>query len=301
VAVTQDINGAVGRMKEFVTQFNSTLDFINQKTDFNTLANTKGPLAGDSGMQTIASNLRQMITSKIDGVTTGKTTLGEMGISFGSVGAKAGTANTLTLDETKFRAALENDPAGVANVLSAFRATATLDGAGTGGLASLSGDPAAFRKPGKYTIETAVNGDGTANITATFKPTDGSASSTTTLSNVAAGSTTTSLIAGVTVTFDGAFTAGTDTVTIGTPTRGIATKLEQYLDPLSRADGTLQKRQDSENSAIEGMKKRVDRMNDRLERQRQLLQQKFARMEQAMARAQEQRSSISALAAAIGG
>lgn len=300
VAVTQDINAAVSRMKEFVTQFNSTLDFINQKTDFNNLAKTNGPLAGDSGIQSIASSLRQMIVGKIDGVTSGKTTLGEMGISFGAVGAKAGTANTLTLDETKFRAALENDPAGVANVLSAFRATATLEPGGTGGIASLSGDPTAFRKPGKYTIETTVNGDGTANITATFKPSDGGASTTTTLANVVAGSSTTSLIAGVTVTFDGAFTAGTDTVTIATPVRGIAAKLEQYLDPLSRADGTLQKRQDSENSAIEQMKKRVDRMNERLENQRQLLQEKFARMEQAMARAQAQRSSIAALAATIG-
>lgn len=301
VAVTQDIGGAVSRMKEFVTQFNSTLDFINTKTEFNSVAKTTGPLAGDAGIQTIATNLRQMITSKIDGVTGGKTTLGELGVSFGAVGSKAGTANTLTLDETKFRAAMENDPAGVANVLSAFRATATLESGGTGGLAGLSGDPTAFRKPGKYTIDTAVNGDGTANITATFKPTDGSAATTTTLVNVAAGSSTTSLIAGVTVTFDGAFTAGTDTVTIATPKRGIATKLEQYLDPLSRADGTLQKRQDSENSAITAMKKRVDRMNERLASQKQLLQQKFARMEQAMARAQEQRSSISALAAAIGG
>ncbi|MCL6441600.1 MAG: flagellar filament capping protein FliD, partial [Thermoleophilum sp.] len=144
------------------------------------------PLAGDSGIQSIASSLRQMIVGKIDGVTSGKTTLGEMGISFGAVGAKAGTANTLTLDETKFRAALENDPAGVANVLSAFRATATLEPGGTGGIASLSGDPTAFRKPGKYTIETTVNGDGTANITATFKPSDGGASTTTTLANVVA-------------------------------------------------------------------------------------------------------------------
>jgi flagellar hook-associated protein 2 len=301
VSVSQDTGAAVGRMREFVTQFNSTVDFINQKTDFNTTSGTNGPLAGDAGIQGIASSLRQMITAAIDGVSSGKKTLGELGVSFGPVGSKAGTANTLTLDEAKFRSALENDPAGVANVLSAFRATATLNGGGTGGVQGLSGDPTALRRPGKYTITTAVNGDGTANITATFKPTDGSASSTTTLSNVTAGSTTTGLIGGVTVTLKGTFTAGTDTVTIATPTRGISAKLEQYLDPLTRGDGTLQARQESENKEIGDLKKRVDLMNERLDNQRQFLQQKFARMEQAMARAQSQRSALSSLAAAAGG
>jgi flagellar hook-associated protein 2 len=298
VTVGQDTNTIVGRMKEFVTQVNSTLDFINTQTKFNKeLSN--GPLAGDSGIQGIASSLRRLITGRIDGVGGGKTSLGDIGISYGAVGSKAGTTNTLTLDEAKFKAALETDPAGVANVLSAFRATAALNAGGTGGVQSLTGDPSTLRRPGTYTLTTEVNGDGTAKVTAMFKPADGGASITSSIDNVAAGSSDTGLIPGVTLTFKGAFTAGTDTIAVATPTRGIAAKLEQFLEPLTRGGGALDQRQDTAQSDIKSMKDRIDRMNTRLDRERELLQSKFARMEVALTRAQEQRSSLNALAQAL--
>jgi flagellar hook-associated protein 2 len=298
VTVSQDVSGAVSRMKEMVSGLNSAIDFIKQQTAFAETGN--GPLAGDSGISRIAGQLRTLITAKIDGVTSGKTSLAELGVSYGAFGASVGTTNTLTLDEAKFKAAVESDPAGVANVLSAFRATAALNGGGSGGVQGISGDPTGHRMPGTYKITTEVNGDGTGKITATFKPLGGGATSTTTLDNVAPGSTTTGLIAGTTVTFKGAFTAGEDTVTIGTPTRGIAAKLEQFLDPLVRVDGTLDKRQDTADETIKQMKAKIDRMNDRLDRERDRLAQQFARMEVALARLNDQRSSINALSAMLG-
>jgi flagellar hook-associated protein 2 len=240
-----------------------------------------------------------MITSKIDGVSSGKTSLAELGVSFGAFGAKAGSANTLQLDETKFKAALESDPAGVANVLAAFRATATLQGGGTGSLQSVTGDPTAERKPGTYTLTTTDNGDGTAKVTATFKPSDGGTTTETVLDNVTPGSTNTSLISGVTLTFKGALAFGTDTITIATPTRGIAAKFEQFLDPILRGGGEMDKRQEAADAETKGIKDRIDRMNTRLERERELLQQKFARMEVAVSRLNAQRSSLNALASVM--
>jgi len=299
VTVGQDVDGAVSKMKNLVAQVNSALDFIRTQTAIDTKTNINGPLAGDSTISQIGDAVRSLLMAPIDGVTTGKTSLADLGLSFGAVGSSPGSTNTLTLDEAKFRAALQSDPAGVANVLSAFGASASLNAGGTGGVQSVAGAPTKLRVPGTYQITTSVNGDGTANITAVFTPSDGGPSQTTTANNVAAGSTNTSLIAGVTLTFKGAFTAGTDTITIGTPTRGIASKLEQYLDPLTRAGGALAQRQETMADGIQDMNDQIQRMNDRLAQQQQQLQDKFAQMEIALARLQDQRSSLTALAQAV--
>lgn len=295
VTVGGDTASTVARMREFVTQFNSTLEFINTKTDFSATG-PNATLAGDSGITPIASSLRQMLTGPIDGVATGKRTIADLGLSFGAVGSKVGTANTLTLDDTKFRAVLDADPAGVANVFSAFRATLTLDPGGTGGVASVSGDPTGVKRPGSYTFTTAVNPDQTANITVVFKPRDGGPLITTMLSNVTAGSTNASVIPGSLITFRGAFTDGTDTLTVATPTRGLAAKLDQYLDPLTRATGTLDQRQDVANKDVKDLKARVDRMNGRMNAERDRLQSKFATLETTLQRLQSQRAAVSALA-----
>jgi flagellar hook-associated protein 2 len=298
VTVAQDVDGAVGRMKDLVTQFNSTLDFINQQMKFNTdnplLSN--GPLAGDAGLMRIASTLRTMITARIDGVSGGKTSLADLGVSFGAVGSAVGTTNTLTLNEAKFRAALEADPAGVANVLAAFQASATLQPGGTGSVAAISGTPTAVRKPGTYTVTTTDNGDGTAKVTATFKPADGGPSVETVSDRVTPGSILTGLIPGLTVTLKPTVQAGTDTITVTTPVRGIAAKFEQYLEPLVRADGLMDRRLDEADRETRRIKDNIDRINERLDRERQLLQEKFARMETAIAQLQAQRSSLTALA-----
>lgn len=295
VTVAQDTSGIVGKVRDLISQFNSAVDFLKQQTAFDPKTKN-GTLAGDTTIAGIDDNLRLFVTAKIDGVTGGKTSLADLGISFGSAGSKVGTTNLLQLDESKFTAALQSDPAGVAQVFAAFGATATLQGGGTGGVQGIAGDPTGLRKPGTYTIDTAVNGDGTANITATFKPADGSAAVTSTLTNVAAGSARTDLIPGVTVTFKGAFAAGTDTISIATPKRGIAAKLEQYLDPLTRSGGSLDQRQDIAKSDIDDMKKQIDKMNGRLDDERVRLQAKFAAMEQALARLQQQRSQLATLA-----
>lgn len=311
VTISQDIDGAVSHMRDLVSQVNSTLSFIDDKTKFDpnvakatadsSTPVTNGTLAGDYTINQINDAIKQLLTSPIDGVTDGKKTLADLGLSFGNVGSKPGTTTTLVLDEAKFRAALQADPAGVSNVLAAFRSTATLNGGGTGALQGLSGAPSALRKPGTYSITTTLNDDGTAKITATFTPTDGGTGTTATVNSAVAGATLTNLIPGVAVTLKGALTAGTDTVTIGTPTRGIAAKLEQYLDPLTRTGGILAQRQDAATADITDMNNQIQRLNDNLNQQQQMLQDKFGRMEVALSKLQEQRSALASLAQAAGG
>lgn len=294
VTVGQDAEGATARVRDVVAQFNSAFDFIKTTTKSGKDSTANGILTGDFSIAQIADSLRRLVAEPVDGITTGKTTLAEIGISFGAVGSAAGTTNLLQLDETKFKNALANDPAGVAQVLSAFKATAALDAGGTGGIDSISGDPTGIRRPGKYTVTTVLSG-ANADVTVTFKPDDGGQEVTTTAYGVTAGSSNTTLIPGTTLTFKGALTAGADTITVANPTRGVVAKLEQYLDPLSRGGGVLASRQTRESAAIERMNDQIDQMNDRLAQRQIVLQNKFARMESSLARLQSQRSALSAL------
>lgn len=295
VSVAQDVEGAAGLVRDLMGQFNSVIDFIKTQTAVDATTGVNGTLAGDFTVTQLSDSLRRLVTEPIEGITTGKTTLAEIGLSFGAIGSAVGTTNLLQLNDAKFKAALQADPAGVMQVLSAFKAVGTLEAGGAGIVDSLSGDPSAVRKPGKYSLTTSLNPDGTGYVTSTFKPSDGGAPVTTIAEKVTAGSTNTSLIPGMTITFKGAITEGADTVTVTTPTRGIVAKFEQFLDPLTRSDGVLTRRQADMDKDITNINKRVDQMNERLQRERDRLQAKFAAMEQAIARLKSQQSSLSAL------
>jgi flagellar hook-associated protein 2 len=295
VSVAQDLDGAANMVRDLMGQFNSVVDFIKTQTAIDKTSGINGTLAGDFTVTQLSNSLRRIVTEPIDGITTGKTTLAEIGLSFGAVGSAVGTTNLLQLDDAKFKAALTADPAGVMQVLSAFKAVGALQAGGTGIVDSLTGNPNAVRKPGDYTIETKLNPDGSGYVTSTFKPSDGGAAVTTIAEHVTAGSTNTSLIPGMTITFKGAITEGTDTVKVTTPTRGIVAKFEQFLDPLTRSEGVLSRRQTDIDKDITNINKRVDQMNERVERERDRLAAKFAAMEQAIARLKSQQSSLSAL------
>ncbi len=301
VQVGHDLDGAAAKVQDLVSQFNSSYDFIRQQTAINKNASLSGVLSTDATISAIGDGLRRILTETIDGVTGGKSTLGEIGVSFGAAGSALGTTNLLQFDATKFKAALEADPNGVTQVLSAFTATNTLEVGGTGSLASISGTVSSIRRPGTYTVTTNLNQDGTAYLTAVFKPSDGGPEVTTTADNVAAGATNTTLIPGLSLTMSGVLTAGTNAITVATPQRGIGAKLDHYLDPLTRSNGVLSTRHSDATKQIDDMNNRITAMNERLERERTRLSDKFTRMEQAIARMQAQRSTLTTLAQAVAG
>lgn len=303
VSVNQDVNGAVQHVKDLVSQFNSTLDFLRQSTavDASNQAN-EGPLSGNYQVQAIGDQLRQIMTSTIQGSTsTGITMPSDVGLSFGAVGSTVGSTNDLVLDETKLRAALQSNPAGVSNLFSAFGTVGTLNAGGAGNVTTATGGPSALRVGGTYAITTALNGNGTANITATFTPSDGSAAFSQTVNNVAAGSSSSTIIPGMTLTFGNSFTAGTDTIAVTTPTRGLEAQFEQYLTPLTRTGGTLSSWQDTDNANIKDMNNQITQMNTRLQQQTTFLQNKFANMEQALQKLQQQRTQLSSISTPLVG
>lgn len=287
VTVGQDTAGAIAAVKNFVTEFNLTLDTIRAVTKAD--KTSSGILSGDSNIRALQSQLRSMITSAAANPSGAFRVLSEIGISFGKPGAALGSTDKLQFDEDQFKAALARDPVSVQGLLSEFKLGASLEAGGTGSLASISGDYVGS-KAGTY----AVTDDGAGNLTAVFTPADGTAAVTTT-GTIAAGGTNTTLIPGLTLTAGALLQAGTHTVVVSPSSQSVVQKVKGFLDSLSGANGVFQKRQEAYDARVEDLDKRKEQIQDSIDREMERLRAKFRAMEQAQARAE---SALSALTSA---
>jgi flagellar hook-associated protein 2 len=125
------------KVKAFVDQYNSTIDFIRSKTSeqkvktpTTTAELTQGVLFNDSGLNGILSRLRTTIGSSFDTGDSTTDQLSELGISTGaaSVGAinQDSVAGKLTLDDAKLSAALASSPISVRKLLGGTSTTTGL-------------------------------------------------------------------------------------------------------------------------------------------------------------------------------
>jgi flagellar hook-associated protein 2 len=125
-----DTSAIAAKVKAFVDQYNSTVDFIRSKltekrvVDPQTSADyAKGVLYGDTALTGVLSNLRIAMTNEyVPGNPDTLDQLSEIGISTGN--AITGTtlnqdsiAGKLVFDQAKFTAALTSDPTNVRNLL----------------------------------------------------------------------------------------------------------------------------------------------------------------------------------------
>jgi flagellar hook-associated protein 2 len=136
VTVTVGAPGAdqaavTAKVKAFVDQYNSTLDFVRSKLDEKKVAKPqtvgeqqKGLLSGDTMLEGILSQLRIAMTNTYaPGNPTTLDQMNEIGVSTGGPSA-GGTLNAdaiqgkLVFDATKFAAALSSDPTSVKNLIS---------------------------------------------------------------------------------------------------------------------------------------------------------------------------------------
>lgn len=100
----------VQAVKDLVTQYNSTMSFINDNLsvgDPSQKNNTTGKLAGDSSLRRLQDNLSNLFTSNV--VSGTKLKANDLGISF------TDRNGTLGLDEDKLKKALTDDPDAVKN------------------------------------------------------------------------------------------------------------------------------------------------------------------------------------------
>lgn len=124
-ATTDDIKK---KINDFVNQYNSVLDFVQQKTDEKRVANPKtlgeylqGPLSRDFTLSSVAFDLRRTLTNMVDGLPNGMKSLADIGITTGPVSSTFSAANVsgkLVIDDAKLTAALNSNQAGVKDILA---------------------------------------------------------------------------------------------------------------------------------------------------------------------------------------
>jgi flagellar hook-associated protein 2 len=124
-----DPEAVKGKVKAFVSQYNSTVDFIRSKLTEKKVANpstvseaSKGVLFGDSQLTGLLSQLRNRVSETAPGISGAITKLGDIGVTTGSATGGQSSADALagklTLDETKLSEALTNNRLDVKSFLT---------------------------------------------------------------------------------------------------------------------------------------------------------------------------------------
>jgi flagellar hook-associated protein 2 len=126
---TLDSKAASDKVKAFVDQYNSTVDFIRGKLDEKPVKGAssdadlaKGVLRGDSMLNGLLSQLRNAIADAVPGNPATLDQLAEIGVSTGATTGDGSlnadsVAGKLTLDATKLTDQLAADPTGVRQLL----------------------------------------------------------------------------------------------------------------------------------------------------------------------------------------
>ncbi|MBM7623036.1 flagellar filament capping protein FliD [Sporohalobacter salinus] len=109
--VGPDTEKSVTAIQEFVDQYNSTMSFIDDKSNYNEDTEEAGPLQGDSTLARLTSNLRQTITSDVDS-TNKYNDLSMVGIEIKKDGE-------MTFDKDQFKSALNEAPEEVKQLFNA--------------------------------------------------------------------------------------------------------------------------------------------------------------------------------------
>ncbi|OLN33512.1 flagellar filament capping protein FliD [Desulfosporosinus metallidurans] len=135
--VTADNSTAQTKIKAFVDQYNSTMDFIATKLSYNSTTKVAGDLFGDQTLQGIQERLRGMVSGTLNNPTGPYLTLSSIGISTSA--QNYGKDATLSFDTSKFATAMAANPQSVANLFGAAAGgvAPSSDTANTQGLANI--------------------------------------------------------------------------------------------------------------------------------------------------------------------
>jgi flagellar hook-associated protein 2 len=124
VTVTNDTEAVSTALKDFVTSFNATIDFINSQSKFDPKTQQGGVLLGNRDTATLANELTAALSASIPGLSTNANRLSSVGLSFGS-------DNKLTLDQSKLDQALSGqNGANLADLKKLFAISGTSDNPG---------------------------------------------------------------------------------------------------------------------------------------------------------------------------
>jgi len=112
-------NGAIqNKVNSFVSAYNTLKGQITTLGGYNASSKTAGPMLGDPMLLNIDAQLRRIMGAPVVGTSVPYTTLANLGIT-------AGVDGTLSLDSTKFQAALTASPGAVSAVFGGVNGVAT--------------------------------------------------------------------------------------------------------------------------------------------------------------------------------
>ncbi|WP_418791017.1 flagellar filament capping protein FliD [Phosphitispora sp. TUW77] len=118
--VEKDVDAMVNSIKSWVEQYNSTIELLSTRLSEEVVKGaesdamkSRGLLRGNSILSSTKSELRQNISSNIEGLTV-YTNLSQIGIM--TTSSDYGKSGKLEIDETELRAALEANPEDVAKL-----------------------------------------------------------------------------------------------------------------------------------------------------------------------------------------
>jgi len=102
VTVGPDADAMVSAMKSLVSAYNDINTFITSQTTYNSQTKSAGALSGDASLRGIQTKLQNVVTQGVSNSYTSYSVLSQAGVSFNRDGS-------LSLDESKFRAAIADD------------------------------------------------------------------------------------------------------------------------------------------------------------------------------------------------
>lgn len=332
ITVSNSSEKSVEKIKDFIDKYNTIVDLIElnskaeveDKTSENMDSNSKyknstvskGILNGDSSATQIVNSLRRALTEMVVNVKTGYNQLASIGIT-----AQDNESSHLTLDEDTLKTALEDNPEEV------YKLFANSGKEKSKTIAYTTGNAATLTAENEVNFGSVYSGtEGTSIESRVFKDYSSGISSGTIKINgvsiyVSNSENMTSVInkinsssAGVTASFSsGKFTlTGNDinkTVTLASGSSnflyrtgmlqetskydGVAARLENYLNPMTKYQGTIDSKKDYYENRIEDMEEWMTNYADRMEEKQQRYIKMFSAMEQAMSTANNQSAWLS--------
>ncbi len=123
ITVSKDTGKATSAVQEFVDQYNSVMDFMDNKLDYDSDTEEAGTLQGDSTLMRLQTRLRSLVTDKVD-----------TGSSYGdlsTVGIEIDREGVMSFDSDEMNDAIENAPEDVKNLFNAESGEEGFDGVAT--------------------------------------------------------------------------------------------------------------------------------------------------------------------------
>jgi len=102
-SVTNDTEGITKKINDMLAAYNNAITVINMQSNYDSTTKRAGVLSGDSTLRAVQSQLRNLLTTQVSGVSGPYSTLAQLGITSNK---KDGT---LSVDATKLTSALSNN------------------------------------------------------------------------------------------------------------------------------------------------------------------------------------------------